>query len=71
VSTAVQKITDQLQIIKGTIQSPDTSALILAIASISDSIERFCASVYYALSAIGDSNEVLKVFFFSLRHVSA
>eukprot|EP01127_Copromyxa_protea_P016014 TRINITY_DN469_c0_g1_i10.p2 TRINITY_DN469_c0_g1~~TRINITY_DN469_c0_g1_i10.p2 ORF type:complete len:427 (-),score=118.77 TRINITY_DN469_c0_g1_i10:78-1358(-) len=60
VSTAVKKITDQLQIIKGTIQNPDTSALILSIASISDSIERFCASVYYALSAIGDSNEVLK-----------
>ena len=64
VSHTVNKIKDQLQVIRGTIMMPDNSALIIAIASITESLERFCASVYYALSVIEDNNDVLKVYYY-------
>jgi len=41
-------------------ENPDIQSLIAAVASISDSLEKFCASVYHVLHLLGDQNEVIK-----------
>jgi len=57
---AINKIISQLEAIKNTVRSPDNSALVIAIASISDSAEKFCGAIYHALYHLGEENEVLK-----------
>jgi len=42
------------------VRNPDIQSLIAAVASISDSLEKFCASVYHVLHLLGDQNEVIK-----------
>lgn len=60
VINSVNEIMTQLNVIKATVASPNIRNFVAAVGSISDAVEQFCASVYFALSLIGDSNEVLK-----------
>jgi hypothetical protein len=60
----INKIVSQLEAIKNTVRTPDNSALTVAVASISDSVEKFCGATYHALYHLDEENEVLKVHFF-------
>ena len=66
---SINKIIAQLETVKNTVKAPDNPSLVVAVASISDSLERFCGAVYYALHEIGEDNEVIKVRFFAGYHV--
>jgi len=57
---SINELVSQLLIIKNSLISPDTGALVNAISIITSSVEKFCASVYFALLSLGGSNEVLK-----------
>jgi hypothetical protein len=56
----ISLIIDQLENIKESVRNPDTNALFEATASISEALEKFCASVYHVLHLLGDQNEVIK-----------
>lgn len=60
VIASINEIMTQLNVIKATVASPNVKSFVAAVTSISDAVESFCASVYFALSLMGDSNEVLK-----------
>jgi len=57
---SISKIISQLEILKNSVRNPDIQSLVAAVASISDSLEKFCASVYHVLHLLGDQNEVIK-----------
>eukprot|EP01128_Nolandella_sp_AFSM9_P000174 TRINITY_DN1033_c0_g1_i3.p1 TRINITY_DN1033_c0_g1~~TRINITY_DN1033_c0_g1_i3.p1 ORF type:complete len:400 (-),score=105.57 TRINITY_DN1033_c0_g1_i3:124-1323(-) len=60
VKSAVSNLLQQLQTIKNTVQSPDNTALTAAVLSISQSLEKFCGAVYYALHSLPEESEVIK-----------
>lgn len=59
--SSINEVVSQLMVIKNSLVSPDTIALVNAIGVITTAVEKLCASVYFALLSLGSSNEVLKV----------
>jgi hypothetical protein len=57
---SIGKIIAELEVIKESVRNPDIGSLFSATASISESLEKFCASVYHLLHLLGDQNEVIK-----------
>jgi len=57
---SISKIITQLEVIKESVRNPDNNSLFTATAAISESLEKFCASVYHVLHLLGDQNEVIK-----------
>jgi len=57
---SIGKIIAELEVIKESVRNPDIHSLFSATAAISDSLEKFCASVYHILHLLGDQNEVIK-----------
>jgi len=57
---SINEVISQLMVIKNSLLSPDTIALVNAIGVITTAVEKFSASVYFALLSLGSSNEVLK-----------
>jgi len=57
---SINEVISQLMVIKNSLLSPDTIALVNAIGVITSAVEKFSASVYFALLSLGSSNEVLK-----------
>jgi len=49
---SINELVSQLMIIKNSLVSPDTIALVNAIGIITSSVEKFCASVYFALLSL-------------------